>query len=100
MGLKLEKDYVKEQKTLPGPTDYNPNKSQTQLKYSMSGKNEFPMKLTPGPGTYGDMINLHYSTLQGSKMGKDDRKSYFLKSSSHEKPGPGSYVAPCFTEKS
>ena len=27
MGLKLEKDYVKEQKTLPGPTDYNPNKS-------------------------------------------------------------------------
>jgi hypothetical protein len=46
------------------------------------------------------MINLHYSTLQGSKMGKDDRKSYFLKSSSYEKPGPGSYVAPCFTEKS
>ena len=29
MGLKLEKDYVKEAKTLPGPTDYNPNKSQT-----------------------------------------------------------------------
>jgi hypothetical protein len=66
----------------------------------MSGKNEFPSKLTPGPGTYGDMINLHYSTLPGAKMGRDDRKSYFLKSSSHEKPGPGEYVAPCFTEKS
>lgn len=66
----------------------------------MSGKNDAPMKLTPGPGTYSDMINLHYSTLPGSKMGRDDRKSYFLKSSSHEKPGPGEYVAPCFTEKS
>lgn len=100
MGLKLEKDWVKEQKTLPGPADYSPNKSHTQLKYSMSGKQEFPSKLTPGPGTYSDMINLHYSTLQGAKMGRDDRKSYFLKSSSSEKPGPGEYVQPTFTEKS
>ena len=27
MGLKLEKDYVKEQRKLPGPTDYSPIKS-------------------------------------------------------------------------
>jgi hypothetical protein len=29
MGLKLEKDYVKEMKTIPGPADYSPNKSMT-----------------------------------------------------------------------
>ncbi len=29
MGLKLEKDYVKEMRKIPGPADYSPNKSMT-----------------------------------------------------------------------
>jgi hypothetical protein len=69
----------------------------------MSGKVDTtpsPNKLTPGPGNYGDMRELYYSTLPGSKMGRDDRKSYFLKSASYEKPGPGNYAMTCFTEKS
>lgn len=63
MGLKLEKDPVKDQKFQPGPSSYSPIKAQTQLRYTMSGKNEHPIKLAPGPGTYNDMIPLHYSTL-------------------------------------
>jgi hypothetical protein len=103
MGLKLEKDYVKEMRTLPGPTDYSPSKTMTTIKYpnySMSGKHEAPSPLVPGPGQYDDKITLHYSTLPGSKIGRDSRQSYFLKSSSYEKPGPGDYEKPCFTDKS
>jgi hypothetical protein len=33
-------------------------------------------------------------------MGRDSRQSYFLKSTSYEKPGPGDYDKPAFTEKS
>jgi hypothetical protein len=60
----------------------------------MSAKNDgsiSPMKMNPGPGSYGDMRSLYYQTLPGSKIGKDNRKSYFLKSASYEKPGPGNY---------
>ena len=60
MGLKLEKDYVKEMRTLPGPTDYSPSKTMTNIKYSMSGKHEAPSPLIPGPGQYDDKITLHY----------------------------------------
>jgi hypothetical protein len=60
MGLKLEKDYIKEKKSVPGPADYSPNKSKTEIKYSMSGKHDAPTQLVPGPGQYSDMINLHY----------------------------------------
>ena len=103
MGLKLEPNPLKEAKKLPGPADYNPNKSTKTLMYSMSGKHESnlsPNKLTPGPGAYSDMRTLYYSTLPGSKMGRDDRRSYFLKSASYEKPGPGNYQTISFTEKS
>jgi len=69
----------------------------------MSGKHGVGIEtrlLTPGPGTYDDMRRTHYSTLPGSKMGQDDRKSYFLRTASSEKPGPGNYSAICFTEQS
>ena len=69
----------------------------------MSGKLDGQLsekKLTPGPGTYDDMRSLYYQTLPGSKIGRDNRKSYFLKSASSEKPGPGNYASTCFTEKS
>jgi hypothetical protein len=56
MGLKLEKDWVKETRKLPGPTDYSPNKSMTTIKYSMSGKHEHPSPMIPGPGQYDDKI--------------------------------------------
>lgn len=88
---------------MPGPASYNPIKSQKTLHYSMSGKNEHgnsPLKSVPGPGTYTDTRQQHYQTLPGSKMGRDDRKSYFLKSASHEKPGPGNYQTISFTQNS
>jgi hypothetical protein len=103
MGLKLEPNPLKEAAKVPGPGQYNPIKSEKTLKYSMSGKqdgNISPEKLTPGPGAYSDMRNLYYSTLPGSKIGRDDRRSYFLKSASYEKPGPGNYKTISFTEKS
>lgn len=103
MGLKLEPNPLKEARKLPGPGYYDPIKTGTTLMYSMSGKNDgnlSPDKLTPGPGTYSDMRNIYYSTLPGSKIGRDDRRSYFLRSASHEKPGPGNYTTIGFTEKS
>lgn len=58
------------------------------------------MKQTPGPGAYKDERSLYYSTLPGSKMGRDSRKSYFLKSANFNKPGPGNYSTVSFTDKS
>jgi Sperm-tail PG-rich repeat len=103
MGLKLEPNPNKNKEFEPGPGNYNPIKSQKTLKYTMSAKHDTslsPEKLTPGPGTYQDERELYYQTLPGSKMGKDNRKSYFLKSASYEKPGPGNYSTISFTEKS
>lgn len=94
MGLKLEPNPTKNKELEPGPASYDPIKSQKTLKYTMSAKLDgsvSPEKLTPGPGAYGDERTLYYQTLPGSKMGKDNRKSYFLKSASYEKPGPGNY---------
>ena len=45
------------------------------------------------------MRSLYYQTLPGSKIGKDDRQSYFLKTQSYV-PGPGNYSTTGFTEKS
>lgn len=103
MGLKLERNFTKDKLAEPGPGKYDPIKSQTTLKYTMSGKHETnvsPNKVTPGPGNYSDMRALYYQTLPGSKIGRDTRKSYFLKSASYEKPGPGNYTTTCFTESS
>ena len=47
---------------------------------------------SPGIGTYDDGRQLHYSTLTGSKIGGDTRKSYFIKARGHANPGPGSYI--------
>ena len=41
-------------------------------------------KPTPGPGSYENMHNLHYNKLQGSKMGRDTRMSYFLNESTYK----------------
>lgn len=48
-------------------------------------------KRTPGPGSYDDGRTLHYKTLAGSKMGKDNRASSFLYTPAHGKPDPGKY---------
>ena len=46
----------------------------------------------PGPGTYSDMRDkLHYKTITGSKIGKDMRKSTFLKTNGFTNPSPGSH---------
>ena len=45
----------------------------------------------PGPGAYSDMRELHYSSIPGSKMGKDNRNSFFLKTTVSGNPEPGLY---------
>jgi len=37
------------------------------------------------------MIEKHYTTIPGSKIHKDNRKSYFLKTSLSGNPDPGNY---------
>lgn len=59
-----------------------------------------PEKVTPGPGTYVGVKDRYYSNIPGSKVGKDDRKSYFLRSQSYDKPEPGKYQTISFTQKS
>lgn len=46
---------------------------------------------TPGPGNYEDCIQQHYSKIPGSKINKDERKSFFLKTSVSGNPDPGNY---------
>lgn len=85
MGLKLERNSVKDQASQPGPLDYSPIKSQKSLHFSMSGKHDrtpSPDKITPGPGAYRNGDDTHYRSLAGSKIGTDSRQSYFLKSAS------------------
>lgn len=54
-------------------------------------------KVTPGPGAYSEVRDKYFI---GSKMGMDNRKSDFLKASSHgNKPGPGTYKSYSFVEK-
>lgn len=80
-------------KTEPGPGLYSPEKPKTNIQYSMRKKMAGSMnRLTPGPGAYGDERVLHYSTIPGSKMGKDMRKSdHFLHTASFKKQNPGNY---------
>ena len=80
-------------KTKPGPGEYSPDKAKVDFKYSMGARPSQSMnKLTPGPGAYGDERALHYRTIPGSKMGKDNRKSnHFLHTSSYQKQEPGRY---------
>ena len=49
------------------------------------------LKRIPGPGHYESKIELHYTNISGSKMGKDCRKGHFLRTAGHTNPGPGSY---------
>lgn len=54
--------------------------------------NQSEYKGTPGPGAYGDERALHYRSIPGSKMGKDNRRSdHFLHTASYRKQEPGSY---------
>ena len=80
-------------KTDPGPGQYEPEKPKTNINYSMRKKpNQSMGALTPGPGAYEDERALHYRSIPGSKMGKDDRKSnHFLHTSSYKKQEPGRY---------
>jgi len=86
-------------RTAPGPGNYDPPTSGAfkKLSYSMNGINEKVIKgtdsswPTPGPGNYDDCINLHYKKIPGSKIHKDPRKSFFLKTSVTGNPDPGNY---------
>jgi hypothetical protein len=50
----------------------------------------------PGPGSYESEAKLHYQKMPGSKIGKDDRRSFFLKTASTDKPAAGKYEIPGF----
>lgn len=63
----------------------------------MNGLNEKTIKgtdsawKTPGPAHYSDCIEQHYKRIPGSKIHKDTRKSFFLKTSVSGNPEPGNY---------
>ena len=101
MGLKPELNPFKN-RTETGPGQYNPEKLHKKLQYSISKRNNTELsseKLSPGPGTYGDIRESYYKSIPGSKVGRDNRQSSFLKTSSYDKPGPGKYATFSFTEK-
>ena len=87
------------ERTKPGPGEYSAATDAPfkKLSYSMSGLNEKTVKgtdrswCTPGPGDYSDCIQQHYNKLPGSKIHKDNRLSYFLKTSVSGNPEPGVY---------
>ncbi len=69
----------------------------------MRGINEVTVKgsenswLTPGPGEYENMIHRHYLKIPGSKMlEREQRKSFFLKTTVSGNPDPGNYEKPGF----
>lgn len=74
-------------KTKPGPGHYSPEKPKKSIFYSMGAKVGASQKfVSPGPGSYEDEHALHYKTLPGSKIGKDQRKSNtFLHTPSYNK---------------
>ncbi len=51
---------------------------------------------TPGPGNYENPNELHYKKISGSKIGKDGRSSFFLKTSVTGTPDAGNYEKPGF----
>lgn len=91
-------------RTKPGPGHYEPpvDGSFKRLSYSMSGINEKFVKGTdrnftiPGPGNYENCIDQHYRSIPGSKIHKDQRKSYFLKTASTGVPAGCNYEKPNF----
>ena len=91
-GIKPHIDPFK-MKTAPGPGFYDPEKSKTDIKYSMRKRTTQSMnKLSPGPGAYENDRELYYRTLPGSKIGKDARKTnFFLNTPSYKKQEPGRY---------
>ena len=55
--------------------------------YSMAAKlSKEHRNKSPGPGSYNDMRQSHYDNLSGSKIGRDQRKSFFLYDSTHYSP--------------
>lgn len=87
-------------KTDPGPGFYDPLKSEKKIQYSISKRHgpTFDKAANPGPGAYEDERTQHYASIPGSKMGRDVRKREFLKTPAHDKPAPGKYERPGFTE--
>ena len=93
-------------RTKPGPGNYDPPVSGTfkKLSYSISGVNNKFVKgtdaswPTPGPGNYENCIDQHYATLSGSKIHKDRRHSYFLKTTVTGNPDAGNYEKSGFAQ--
>lgn len=89
-------------KTDPGPGYYEPEKGSKKIMYSMNAKNDLRVdqrKQNPAPGQYENADKQHYSTIPGSKMGRDMRKQQFLKTPAHDKPDPSQYEIHGFTKK-
>jgi len=86
-------------RTKPGAGHYEPptDGPWKKLSYSCSGVNEKFVNGTdssftiPGPGNYENCIPQHYSSIPGSKIHKDSRKSYFLKTSVSGPQDAGKY---------
>jgi len=90
-------------KTEPGPGYYEAEKASKKIMYSMNAKNDLRVDLrkqNPAPGQYENADRKHYSTIPGSKMGRDMRKQQFLKTPAHDKPDPSKYDIHGFTKKS
>lgn len=51
---------------------------------------------SPGPGSYENADSLHYKKMPGSKIGKDKRESFFLKTTVTGTPDAGLYNKPGF----
>ncbi len=51
---------------------------------------------TPGPGNYENLDDLHYTKISGSKIGKDNRQSFFLRTTVSGTPDAGNYEKPGF----
>ena len=86
-------------KTAPGPGFYDPPASGgfKKVSYSLGGLSSFTLdKTSPGPGSYNNSDQLHYNKMPGSKIGKDRRESFFLKTTVTGKPDGGLYEKPGF----
>ena len=92
MGIKTH--YNKDKmRTNTAPGQYTPKKQSHSAAYSMR-QNDMGSSdpRTPGPGFYNNTKNNYYKQIPGSKIGKDTRNSFFLRTSSTGMPGSGTYI--------
>ena len=81
-------------RTTTGPGDYNAKPlyrvQSGVISKRPNEKDLETLKRIPGPGTYNEVRDtIHYGHLKTTMIGKDARKSYFLKTRGHTNPPPG-----------